>query len=351
MIVEIINVGSELLMGEIINTNATLLQKMCKHLGFDVYHQSVVGDNEIRLLECFDIAFKRGANCIITTGGLGPTADDLTKELSAKYLGLEMIKLQEEEVKVIEKCQFLGQRKDVSPNNLKQAFFPKGCFILENEVGTANGCVMSKDEKMIINLPGPPKELSYVVEHSLMTYLNQYKQDVLFSDEIITMHLGESRTAMILEDVIDKQDIVSIAIYAGELAVRIRFACKAMSQHKADEMMKPLIDEVKELLGEHVLKEKNIKQSLLALNKDYCVEYLSDFRFHEFMIYGNLVDHSDLKIIINQSIDSLGDIMHITFKNKEKETSFNVPLLKDVSLNLQRLDGMIVSRLYAFLTI
>lgn len=91
MNVEIINVGTELLLGEIVNTNATYLQKMCKELGFNVFFQTVVGDNPQRFLDCLDIAFNRGCDCVITTGGLGPTEDDLTKELSAKYLGLEMI--------------------------------------------------------------------------------------------------------------------------------------------------------------------------------------------------------------------------------------------------------------------
>ena len=102
MNVEIINVGTELLLGEIVNTNATYIQKMCKDLGFNVYYQTTVGDNHDRFKECLDVAFKRGANCVITTGGLGPTQDDLTKELSAEYLGLELL-YNEEEAKKVER--------------------------------------------------------------------------------------------------------------------------------------------------------------------------------------------------------------------------------------------------------
>ena len=109
MNVEIINVGTELLLGEIINTNATYLQKMCKELGFNVFFQTVVGDNPQRFLDCLDIAFNRGCDCVITTGGLGPTEDDLTKELSAKYLGLEMIYNEDEAKKVNDKCCFVTQ--------------------------------------------------------------------------------------------------------------------------------------------------------------------------------------------------------------------------------------------------
>ena len=106
MNVEIINVGTELLLGEIVNTNATLLQKVCRDLGFDVYYQSVVGDNPKRLYECLKLAFERGADCVMTTGGLGPTTDDLTKELSAQYLGLEMVYHEEEAKKVDLKCRY-----------------------------------------------------------------------------------------------------------------------------------------------------------------------------------------------------------------------------------------------------
>ena len=191
MNVEVINVGTELLLGEIINTEAPVLFKMCKELGFDIYHQTTVGDNPQRLLECLDIAFKRGADCVITTAGLGPTQDDLTKELSAEYLGLELVYNEEEARKVDEKCRFVTGLNVVSDNNFKQAYFPENAYILENDVGTANGCVMSKDGKMIINLPGPPKEFNYVVEHSLKPYLEQYRQEQIYTEDFLVMGIGE----------------------------------------------------------------------------------------------------------------------------------------------------------------
>ena len=126
MNIEIINVGTELLLGEIVNTNATTLQKVCKDLGFNVFYQTVVGDNPDRFMDCLDIAFKRGADMVITTGGLGPTADDVTKELSAKYLGLEMEYLEEEAKKVYDKCAFVMNNPDVPSTNFKQANFPIG---------------------------------------------------------------------------------------------------------------------------------------------------------------------------------------------------------------------------------
>ncbi|MBQ6824357.1 MAG: damage-inducible protein CinA, partial [Clostridia bacterium] len=108
MNVEIMNVGTELLLGEIVNTNATWLQRFCKELGFNVYYQTVVGDNPARFQDCLRIAFERGADCVITTGGLGPTTDDLTKELSAEFLGIPMVFMEEEAAKVEEKCRFVS---------------------------------------------------------------------------------------------------------------------------------------------------------------------------------------------------------------------------------------------------
>ncbi len=124
MNVEIINVGTELLLGEIVNTNATLLQKMCKDLGFNVYFQTVVGDNPERLYDCLKLAFDRGADCVMTTGGLGPTSDDLTKELSAQYLDLDMVYNEMEAKKVEEKCKYCSSSSTISSNNFKQAYYP-----------------------------------------------------------------------------------------------------------------------------------------------------------------------------------------------------------------------------------
>ena len=265
MNVEIINVGTELLLGEIVNTNATYIQKMCKELGFNVYFQTTVGDNHDRFKECLDIAFKRGADCVITTGGLGPTQDDLTKELSAEYLGLELIYLEDEANKVYEKCRFVNGNDDVPDNNFKQAYFPENCFVLENEVGTANGCVMSKDEKMIINLPGPPKEMKFVVDHVLKDYLSKYKQDIIYTVDILTMGIGESKVDEILADLIDHQSDVSIALYASEETVRIRLGCKASNQENADKKMEPIKIEIEKALGNFIIKEKNLKEALAKI--------------------------------------------------------------------------------------
>ncbi|MDD8049238.1 MAG: molybdopterin-binding protein [Thomasclavelia sp.] len=347
MNIEIINVGTELLLGEIVNTNAVYLQKMCKELGFNVYYQTVVGDNIHRLTDCFEVAFNRGADCVITTAGLGPTKDDLTKELSASYLGLEMIYDENEAKKVDDKCKFVTGLEVIPQNNFKQAYFPKDAYILENEVGTANGCVMSKDEKMIINLPGPPKEMTYVVDHSLKPFLKQYASNTIYTKDIITMSIGESKVDEVLSDIIENQKEVSIALYASEQSVRIRLGVSSSSEQEASKIMQPTYNEIVKRLGSHVIKAKNVYEEVKSIIPPYHIEYNCDLRLPETYDFNN--PGNDLIITINNTKHTLGDIVKINLKTDKKETSFEVPLLKDANISMSRLMAKITNQLYLFL--
>lgn len=351
MNVEIINVGTELLLGEIVNTNATYIQKMCKDLGFNVYHQTTVGDNPKRFKECLKIAFGRGCDCVITTGGLGPTQDDLTKELSAQFLGLEMVYLDDEAKKVDEKCRFVTGVEKIPDNNFKQAYFPKDCFVLENEVGTANGCVMSKDEKMIINLPGPPKEMKYVVDHVLKDYLMQYKKDVIYTYDILTIGIGESKIDELLEDMIYHQDEISIALYASEETVRIRLGCKASNQQIADDKVKTIKEKIELLVGDYIIKEVHLKDALAKIMPSYVIQYeCDDFRLRDDFNLGNNCTKDILTIEVDCIKHRLGAIIKIKFDYLGNEDSFEVPLLKDPTLSYSKLESKIISKLYQFLT-
>lgn len=351
MNVEIINVGTELLLGEIVNTNATYIQKMCKDLGFNVYFQTTVGDNPKRFKECLDIAFKRGANCVITTGGLGPTQDDLTKELSTQYLGLELVYLEDEAKKVAEKCRFVTSWGGIPENNFKQAYFPKGCYILENEVGTANGCVMSCDEKMIVNLPGPPKEMKYIVDHVLKDYLSQFKEDIIYTYDFLTMGIGESKVDEMLEDLIDHQDEVSIALYASEETVRIRLGCKAGSKEIADEKMAPIKDKIEAVIGKYIIREPNLKEALAKIMPSYFIIYNCDkFRLRDGFSLGENSTEEVLTMTIDCLDHRLGVIVKIKLEYLDRKDCFEVPLLKDPTLSYSKLESRIISRVYQFLT-
>lgn len=348
MNVEIINVGTELLLGEIVNTNATWLQRFCKELGFNVYYQSVVGDNPDRFKDCLQIAFGRGADCVITTGGLGPTTDDLTKELSAEFLGIPLVLLEEEVQKVDAKCRFVTGYDQVPENNFKQAWFPEGCYVLENEVGTANGCVMEKDGRMVVNLPGPPKEMTYVAEQSLRPYLLQYKKDVIYTQEILTVGMGESRIAMVLADLIEAQREVTVALYASETTVRVRLGCKAADELTAQAQMQPVAEKIQSLLADYLVPEANMTDALAAILPPFRVEYQSDFRFRpEFLLSNPTGD--DLIITARTEQHSLGEKLMLTFTYGEKTEGYTLGLLKSAALNHPRLEARVVNKLYAFL--
>lgn len=347
MIVEIINVGTELLLGEIMNTNATYLQKICKEFGFDIYYQSVVGDNPERFKQCLEIAFNRGADCVMTTGGLGPTQDDLTKELSAEYLGLEMIYIEAEAKKVDEKCQFVTGLDVIPDNNFKQAYFPKNAYVLENEVGTANGCVMKKDDKMIINLPGPPKELKWIVENSLKPYLLSYRKEVLYTEDIITMGIGESKVSEVLAELIDEQKEVSIATYASEEVVRIRLGCKAFSQQEADEKMAASKSMIEGKLKEYMISS-NLSAELNQLLPSYQIIYKSDFTFRDSFL-NQSSKSGEMKITVDTQKHKLGEIVIVELDYQNKIHQFHIPLLKKAELSYAKLEAKIINQLVWFL--
>lgn len=343
MNVEVINVGTELLLGEIINTEAPVLFKMCKELGFDIYHQTTVGDNPQRLLECLDIAFKRGTDCVITTAGLGPTQDDLTKELSAEYLGLELVYNEEEARKVDEKCRFVTGLDVVSDNNFKQAYFPENAYILENDIGTANGCVMSKDGKMIINLPGPPKEFNYVVEHSLKPYLEHYRQEQIYTEDFLVMGIGESMIDEKLTETQYKQTDVTLAMYAGEGYVRVRIANKAKTKEDAYQHMTPMRNEIETLLKGYLIPGGSIEKAL----KDIMVpiQFIGDIDVPTwFKPY--VKEDADLVIYSKVEHVSLGDQVTIHVNN---DKGFTDGMLKDYHLSMNRLTSKLQLYLYRYL--
>ena len=168
MIAELICVGTELLMGQVLNTDAQYIAQSLAPSGIDLYHQSVVGDNPKRLTEAVQTALSR-ADVVILSGGLGPTDDDLTKETVAAALGKELVLFPEEWDRIVN--YFASRGRTVAPNNKKQAMFPKDGIILPNPKGTAPGCIMEADGKCAILLPGPPRELFPMFRDYVMPYL------------------------------------------------------------------------------------------------------------------------------------------------------------------------------------
>ncbi|WP_032122927.1 competence/damage-inducible protein A [Clostridium amazonitimonense] len=250
---EIIAVGTELLLGDILNTNAQFLSKELAALGVEVYHQTVIGDNEDRLLDAFKEAFKR-CDMVITSGGLGPTQDDITKEIAAKFLGKELI-LNEEALKDIENYFNITGRK-MSESNKKQAYFPKEDIILKNNNGTAPGAIMKgKNGEIIIVLPGPPREIIPMFKEEVVPFLKTITDSTLYSKVIRLFGIGESSMAEEIKDILESQNNPTVAPYAKEMDVTLRITAKAKDEEEARDIIKPVENKIKERLGEYIYGE------------------------------------------------------------------------------------------------
>ncbi|MBU3210706.1 competence/damage-inducible protein A [Clostridium algidicarnis] len=276
---EIIAVGTELLLGDILNTNAQFLSKELAILGIEVYHQTVIGDNGERLLEAFDEAFKR-CDVVITSGGLGPTKDDITKEMAAKYLGKDLI-LNEEELKNIEKY-FNKTGKKMTENNRKQAYFPKDDIILKNNNGTAPGAIMKGENGgIIIVLPGPPKELIPMFKESVVPYLRNTTDSTLYSKVLRLFGIGESTMEDEIKDILESQTNPTVAPYAKELDLILRITSKAKNEEEAKKLIEPLEKQIRQRLPQYiygenddtlesVVGEKLIKENLTIASAESC---------------------------------------------------------------------------------
>lgn len=249
---EIISVGTEILLGDIVNTNSQFLAKELASIGVEVYYQQTVGDNEDRLIKCFEESLKR-SDIVITTGGLGPTDDDMTKEVAAKYFNqkLELHNPSWDKINLY----FNKINKVPTENNKKQAYFPKDAIILENNNGTAPGAILKKDNKTIIILPGPPREMAAMFNESVKPYLINLTEDVIISKTIKVYGIGESRLEIKLQDILKKQSNPTVALYAKEMAVDIRVTAKAENEDKALSLIKPVIENIKSILKNSIYGE------------------------------------------------------------------------------------------------
>ena len=244
---EIISVGTELLLGHTVNTDAQYLSQKCADLGIDVYYHTVVGDNIGRLKEVTKIALSR-SDLIIFTGGLGPTSDDITKEVVSELLNIEL-ELNEDYLKEIEKY-FKDVNKKMTDNNIKQAYIPKGSIILKNDVGTAPGIFLYNKNVKIIFLPGPPRELKTMFSKYAIPLLN--KDHIIKSKIIKTIGIGESQLDYMLDNIIKTQTNPTIATYAKEGQVDITITAKGIDEESVDFLINNVTDNVSKIIGDYI---------------------------------------------------------------------------------------------------
>ncbi len=249
MIAELICVGTELLIGQFLNTNAQFIAQELAPSGIDMYHQLVVGDNPKRLTEAVDTALSR-ADVVLLSGGLGPTDDDLTKETVAKAMGKELVLFVDEWEKLV--AWFTSRGRTIAPNNKKQAMFPRDAIILENPNGTAPGCIMEADGKAAILMPGPPRELRPMFKNLVLPYLLEKSGHRLYSREVRIFGMGESDVAYRLDDLFKNQTNPTIAPYAktGEVTLRVTARCR--DEIEGEALVTPMIETIKATLGDVV---------------------------------------------------------------------------------------------------
>ena len=249
MVAEIISVGTEILLGNIVNTNAQYLSEQCAELGLSVFYQTVVGDNERRLTEVISRSLQT-SDIIILTGGLGPTEDDITKEMVAKVLDKSLVPHKETEKKLRDYFEFRGWQ--MTSNNLKQTLIPDGSQVLENNNGTAPGILIDENNKIIIILPGPPNEMKPLWNDKVKPYLKKKSDAILESKVIKLIGIGESKVEESLLDLIQKQTNPTIAPYAKTGEVHLRLTAKASSIEEAKNLIDPIEKEISNRLGKFI---------------------------------------------------------------------------------------------------
>ena len=247
---EIIAVGTEILLGSTVNTDAQDVSRALSELGINVFFHTVVGDNPQRLKQAVEIARGR-ADIIITTGGLGPTYDDLTKETIAEAFGKKMV-LSEEVADQIRRFFKERLHREMTENNLRQAQFPENCIIFENDVGTAPGCAFEVGGKHVLMLPGPPRECRAMLESCAVPYLKKLSESEIRSHNIHIFGLGESTVEDKLRDMMQSMQNPTLAPYAKDGEVTLCLTAKAGSQEEADKLMAPVLQTVCETFGDYV---------------------------------------------------------------------------------------------------
>ena len=240
---EIISIGTELLMGEIVNTNAKYIAEKLQEVGVDLLYQTTVGDNEARIIECLDIAFNR-VDIVITTGGLGPTIDDRTKEVVSKYYNKDLIIVESYYNKVVEKYNERGY--EIVEGAKKESSIIENSIILNNSVGLAPGLLYENDGKKLFVLPGPPKEMEPMMSNEVLPHLKEISNDVLLTKIIEVTGVPEGKIDEDLKNYFNMSN-PTVAPYAKEKSIHIRVAIKGNIDNRValEKRLDDLVFEIK----------------------------------------------------------------------------------------------------------
>jgi len=315
---EIISIGSEILRGQITDTNANFIAKKLVELGIELEHISVVSDNPESLLSTLKLAFQR-SDLIITTGGLGPTEDDITYQTIARALNLKLIKYPEAEENLKRILKKIN--KIISPSNLKQIYLPEGAKIIINQYGTAPAMILEKDNKIICSFPGVPHEMKNLMEENLIHYLKEkFPPSVIKKSKILKITgLGESSVNELIREYINKQTNFSFGIYSNPEDIQVQITTQAPTEKEVEKLLQSSVSQLTKILGTYVYGTD--KQSLEE-------------------IVGNLLKSKKLKVAVAESCTGgiLGEMITripgsskyfqggvISYNAKVKENLLKVP--------------------------
>lgn len=312
MVVELISIGTELLLGNIVNTNAAYLSEKLAALGLSCYHQSVVGDNEKRLGETVRQAVSR-ADIVILSGGLGPTKDDLTKEVTAKVFGRKLV--EDEHTRERIAGYFSRMRSgNVTENNWKQALVPEGARVVDNYNGTAPGLIIEENGRIAILLPGPPNEIKPMFERDIVPYLRSLEPEGIYSKMVKICSIGESKAETMVLDLMENQSNPTIAPYAKTGEVHFRVTAKAADEKEADRLMEPMLKELFLRFGDKIYttsEEVTLEEAVVELLKEKGLTLTTAESCTAGLLAGRIMNVSGASKVYNEG--------YITYSNAAKE--------------------------------
>lgn len=318
MIAELVSVGTELLLGNIVNTNSNYLARKCAELGITNYYQVTVGDNEERLYGVIKTALSR-CDILILSGGLGPTTDDLTKEITAKALSRELIQDLSVEKSIINYFKDPNLR-DIPDNNWKQSYVIEGSTVVENHNGTAPGLIVETDDnKIIILLPGPPRELIPMFEETIVPYLRSYLPGTYYSKIIKICGVGESKAATMVADLIDNQTNPTIAPYAKLGEVNFRITASANDKAEAKKLIKPVVNEFRNRFANKIFttnEEETLEDVVVKLLSKHGLKLSTAESCTGGLLSSKIINVSGASEVFEEGF--------ITYSNKAKEKYLGV---------------------------
>ncbi len=312
MVVELISVGTEILLGNIVNTNAAYLSEKCAALGLSCYHQSVVGDNEGRLEKTLRLAVSR-SDIVILSGGLGPTKDDLTKEVTAKVFGKKLTEDTHTKERIAGYFSKM-QSKKITENNWKQAMVPEGAKVVDNHNGTAPGLIIEENGKTAILLPGPPNEIKPMFERDIMPYLRSLEPEGIYSKMVKICSIGESKAETMVLDLMENQSNPTIAPYAKTGEVHFRVTARALDEAEADKLMEPMLKGLSERFGDKIYttsEEVTLEEAIVDMLKEKNLTLTTAESCTAGLLAGRIMNVAGASQIYNEG--------YITYSNEAKE--------------------------------